>query len=122
MYNNHYFAWGERAEAHVFSLTDEEALALSNNLVTMRRASLAYACAFGCGYEYAIPVTEATLEFLIEGYDGAQATKLKYLAACIVTGRPFNDDGGGQKIPADGGPAPKSPSPVMGGVLMRSAL
>jgi hypothetical protein len=100
--------------------------------VSTQRAKV-YREYFGAGVEYAIPAwSDEAMLSIVENYQEADAERTKrvrQLAACIYTGKPYSEDGdrgpqdgadGGQKAPID--PVKPKPTKPRGGARVAATV
>jgi len=107
-----FLVWGAHVEPQVHVLAcDQVQRYVDTMLITS--GTLASQHVFGPGVDTVAPALAEPMLMLAEEYTGPHQERVRYLAACIVLGRPFNADPGegGQKVPRQE-PKPRTPGPA----------
>jgi hypothetical protein len=108
-----FLVWGPDLEPQVHTLCCEQVQRyFETSLATTD--SIAKQFTFGTGATTAVPTLLEPMMLLAEEYEGPHQDRVRFLAACIVLGRPFNADAGsegGQRVPAPK-PRPRTPGPA----------
>jgi hypothetical protein len=94
MLTHTFLTWGAKRRPQVHVLTRAQVDEYHGFQSAFTQEGLAQACTFGYGTDYAVPAVPVALELIALEYQGAHQERVRYMAACLLLGRPIEPPGG----------------------------